>query len=211
MTNPAKQTDATHGFFSLGLVGLPLGFFWASSSGLLLLLLLLVFWGSSSSGFWATGSTAGVRLATALPLLFTIFYGGGGASSSRPRGHRPRPTKVSGHVPRCVTASVGVSAARSSLLWRGAACAIQCRVAQGTGSLEHPCLAGVIPCCCPKRAHLIAARSATCGRWSGGCLIERRRQTLRFPVLACRLPRPLWGAYCPGRQGGCERVVANLG
>ena len=149
-------TDATHGFFRLDLVGLLLGFFWAAP-GLLLL----------SVSFWR------------LPFhSFLPFFMGGGASSSRPRGHRPRPTKVSGHVPRCVTASVGVSSAGPSLLWRGETRAIQCRVAQGTGSLEHPCLAGVIPCCCPKRAHLIAARSATCGRWSGGCLIERRRQTL---------------------------------
>ena len=172
MTNPAKQTDATHGFFCLGLVGLLLGFFWASSSGLLLLLLLLVFWGSSSSGDWQyrrrpTGDCPSTP--------FYHFLWGGGASSSRPRGHRPRPTKVSGHVPRCVTASVGVSSGGPSLLWRGEIRAIQCRVAQGTGSLEHPCLAGVIPCCCPKRAHLIAARSATYGRWSGGCLIERHR------------------------------------
>jgi hypothetical protein len=99
MTNPAKQTDATRGFFSLGLVGLPLGFFWASSSGLLLLLLLLVFWGSSSSGDWQyrrrpTGDCPSTP-------FYHFFWGG--ASSSRPRGHRPRPTKVSGHVPRCVT------------------------------------------------------------------------------------------------------------
>ena len=188
-----------------------LGFFWASS-GLLLLGFFCFFF------FWCLGFFFFWRLAVPpasdwrLPFhSFLPFFMGGGASSSRPRGHRPRPTKVSGHVPRCVTASVGVSSAGPSLLWRGETRAIQCRVAQGTGSLEHPCLAGVIPCCCPKRAHLIAARSATCGRWSGGCLIERRRQTLRFPVLACRLPRPLWGAYCSGRQGGYERVVANLG
>jgi hypothetical protein len=136
----------------------------------------------------------------ALPLLFTIFDEGGGGDT-----HRPRPTKVSGHghVPRCVTASVGVSSGGSSLLWRGAIRAIQCcRVAQGTGSLEHPCLAGVIPYCCPTRAHLVAARSATCGRWSGGCLVGRRRQALRFPVLACRLPRPTLGGVLLGAAGG---------
>jgi hypothetical protein len=45
----------------------------------------------------------------------------------------------------------------------------------------------------------VSKKTQPCGgRWSGGCLIERRRQALRFPVLACRLPR-------------YERVVANLG
>ena len=133
-----------------------LGFLWASS-GLLLLgfFCFFFFWCFGVLLLLATGSTAGVRLATALPLLFTIFYGGGGlllpGRADTVPGRRKSPDT---------------------------SCAVQCRVAQGTGSLEHPCLAGVIPCCCPKRAHLIAARSATCGRWSGGCLIERRRQTL---------------------------------
>ena len=198
-TNPAIQTDATHGFFCLGLVGLLLGFFWAASSGLLLLLLLLVF---GVLLLLATGSAAGVRLATALPLLFTIFYGGGGFFFPAARTPSPADESLRTRPALCYCQrGVGVSAARSSLLWRGAACAIQCRVAQGTGSLEHPCLAGVIPCCCPKRAHLIAARSATCGRWSGGCLIERHRQALRFPVRACRLPRPPLGGVLLGAAG----------
>jgi hypothetical protein len=60
-----------------------------------------------------------------------IFMGGGGGVSyTRPRGHRPRPTKDSGHVPRCVTASVGVSSGGPSL------------VAGGNPSDPVPCSAG---------------------------------------------------------------------